>query len=124
MSIGSKLEGILKKFEERTEGVLGLSVIDSKQALVMAEVSSSFPTGVVQGTSAKIMDFTNTILKSLLRDNFKLKSVLIEEENILIYVRQINESYNLVVITNREEVSGLREMNIKSLTEEARKVLS
>ncbi|RMG32541.1 MAG: hypothetical protein D6732_13280 [Methanobacteriota archaeon] len=124
MSVGNKLEEILKTFEEKTEGILGSSVIDTNQALVMAEASQSFDRGIIQGTSAKIIDLAVQTLRALLGDQFKLISTTIQEENHYIYVRQINDRYHLVVITDTSETPGLREMNIKQLSKQLANVLN
>ncbi len=123
MSVGNKLEEILRTFEEKTEGILGSSVIDTNQALVMAEASQSFDRGIIQGTSAKIIDLAVQTLRALLGDGFKLISTTIQEENHFIYVRQINDRYHLVVITDTSETPGLREMNIKQLSNQLAEVL-
>ena len=123
MSLGNKLEEVLKNFEEKTEGILGSSVIDTHQALVMAEASQTFDRGVVQGTSAKIIDLAMKTLEALLGKDFSLISTTIQEKNHFIYVRQINSKYHLVVITNTEETPGLREMNIKALSKRLAEIL-
>ncbi len=123
MSFGSKLENILKNFETKTEGILGSSIIDTNQALVMAEASQKFDRSSIQGTSAKIIDLSMKTLEELLGKNFRLISTTIEEENHFIYVRQINDKYHIVVITDKSETPGLREMNIRQLSKQLAELL-
>ena len=114
MGIGTKLNDSLHEFEEKTEGILGSCVIISSQALVMAEASNHFDRGIIQGMSERFIRLANETIESLI-PNSSLRSITIEEENHIIYVRPINDKYHVVVITDRSEAAGLREMNIKEL---------
>ena len=55
MGIGTKLNDSLHEFEEKTDGILGSCVIISAQALMMAEASSHFDRGIIQGMSERFM---------------------------------------------------------------------
>ena len=52
-----------------------------------------------------------------------LQSVTIEENDHFIYVRKVNPEYHVVVITDKTELSGLREVNIKGLITKLNNVL-
>ena len=116
MSFEDRLNNILENFESKTAGIMGCSVISTSQALTFAEVSSHFDEGVIHEMSSKFL----TLAIDSLNDMFPepdLKSVIIEEENHFVYVRKVNTDYHVVVITDKTEMAGLREMNIKSLIE-------
>lgn len=122
MGIGAKLNEALLEFEDATEGILGSCVIVSAQALMMAEASNHFDRGIIQGMSEKLMRMSRETVESLIPEA-KLKSVTLEEEDHFIYVRPVNPKYHVVVITDRSETSGLREMNIKALISKLNKFL-
>ncbi|MHA2032407.1 MAG: hypothetical protein ACW99A_13975 [Candidatus Kariarchaeaceae archaeon] len=114
MGVGAKLQESLLEFEEKTEGILGSCVILSSQALMMAEASNHFDRGIVQGMSERLMRLSREIVEMLIQ-NAALQSVTIEESEHFIYVRKVNPEYHVVVITDKSELSGLREVNIKGL---------
>lgn len=114
MSIGERLDKTLTDFEAKTEGILGSCVIYTSDALMMAEASHRFDRNIIQGLSAKLITLGKETL-SVLFDSFTLKSVTLEEENHFIYVRPVSQNYHVVVITDKSETPGLREMNIKEL---------
>ena len=123
MRIAEEAEKILTYFEKNTEGILGSSVILSNQALVIAESSSTFKRSLVEGMSSKILTLANETLKSLLNSSYNLRAITIQEENHYIYVKPISEKYYVVVITNIEETTGLREMNVNELTNQLKNIL-
>lgn len=116
MSFEDRLNQILENFESKTAGILGCSVISTSQALTFAEVSSHFDEGVIHMMSSKFLTLAVESLTDMFPDP-DLKSVIIEEENHFVYVRKVNQDYHVVVITDKTEMAGLREMNIKSLIE-------
>lgn len=122
MSVGQQLDDALTFFEEQTEGILGSCVIDSNQALMMAEASQNYDRSVIQGMSERFIRLAKETLSSLI-DNPRLHSVTIEEENHYLYIRTINQGYHVVVLTDKSETPGLREMNIKELITRLNKVL-
>ena len=114
MSIGEQLDQTLRDFEDRTEGILGSCVIISAQALMMAEASHHYDRAIIQGMSERFIRLAKDTIASLIPDA-KLKSITIEEADHFIYVRPVNDEYHVVVLTDRSETMGLREMNIKAL---------
>ncbi len=122
MSLGSKLNSVLNKFEEKTAGVLGSVIIGTRDALSLAVASNHFDEGAIQTMSSKLLTVSSKSLEDLL-GNYKLYSVTIEEENHFIYIRQVNEDYHVVVITDKSEMAGIREMNIKELITRLKKIL-
>ncbi|MHA1305199.1 MAG: roadblock/LC7 domain-containing protein [Candidatus Heimdallarchaeaceae archaeon] len=123
MSIsGQELENYLKEFEENTEGVLGCSIILAKDALMLAEISQTYDSMVIQWLSERILSLAKESLKQLMNE-FNLQSVTVEEENHLIFLRPLGTEYYLVFILNKEENRGLIEYNIKSLQKKLSAVL-
>ncbi|MHA2248828.1 MAG: hypothetical protein ACXAD7_00635 [Candidatus Kariarchaeaceae archaeon] len=122
MSIGDKLDGTLLEFEEKTEGILGSCVIISSQALMMAEASAHYDRGIIQGMSERFIRLAKETVQSLIPDAV-LRSITIEEQDHFIYVRPVNNEYHVVVLTDKSETSGLREMNIKELISRLNKIL-
>lgn len=122
MGVGAKLQSALLEFEEKTEGILGSCVINSKSALMMAEASNHFDRGIIQGMSERFMRVAKDIIGSLIPDAH-LQSITIEEKDHYIYVRPVNPQYHVVIITDRSEIAGLREMNLKSLIAKLNEVL-
>ncbi len=110
-----EIERVLRQFEEETEGVKGSCVVYSPQALVLAEASQEFPRDIVQAMSERILSLADQTLASLLKGQYKLKRVLIEEENHNIVLLPINAEYHLVIITTQEETKGLLMLNAKQL---------
>lgn len=122
MSVGQRLESTLEFFEEQTEGILGSCVILSSQALMMAEASQNYDRNIIQGMAERFLRLAGDTLSSLMPDP-KLNSVTLEEKNHFIYIRPINDEYHVVVVTDKSETSGLREMNIKELINRLRTIL-
>ena len=122
MSVGQQLDDALKAFEQQTEGIMGSCVIDSNQALLMAEASQNYDRYVIQGMSERFIRLAKETLSSLI-ENPGLESVTVEETNHFLYIRTINQGYHLVVMTDKSETPGLREMNIKELITRLNKVL-
>ena len=122
MSFEDKLNNILENFETKTEGILGCSVIITSQALTLAEASSHFDEGTIHVVSSNFISLAIKSLNSLFNSN-NMISVVIEEENHFVYVRKINVEYHVVVITDKSEISGLREVNIKSLISKLNAIL-
>ena len=122
MSVGQKLDMALEVFETQTDGILGSCVIDSNQALMMAEASQNYDRSVIQGMSERFMRLAKEFLEPLI-SNPTLRSVTIEERDHFIYIRPVNDSYHVVVLTDKSETAGLREMNIKELISRLQKVL-
>ncbi|MDH5404531.1 MAG: hypothetical protein OEZ01_00705 [Candidatus Heimdallarchaeota archaeon] len=123
MSIGERLENTLMEFEAKTDGILGSCVMISSQALMMAEASQNFDRGVIQGMSVKLMRLAKETLESLWQ-NPGLQSITIEENDHVVYVRPVNSEYHIVVVTDKSEVQGLREMNLKQLIAKVATILS
>ncbi|OLS26217.1 MAG: hypothetical protein HeimC2_15870 [Candidatus Heimdallarchaeota archaeon LC_2] len=123
MGIGSKLQASLLEFEEKTEGILGSCVILSSQALMMAEASNHFDRSIIQGMSEKLMRLSREVIEMLIQ-NAGLQSVTIEENNHFVYVRKVNPEYHVVVITDKSELSGLRDVNIKGLISRLNEILT
>jgi len=122
MSVGAQLDSALQHFEEQTEGIMGSCVIDSTQALMMAEASQNYNRSVIQGMSERFMRLAIETLTALV-DNPKLRSVTVEEHSQILYIRPINEKYHVVVLTDKSETPGLREMNIKELISRLNNIL-
>ena len=114
MSLESRLTEQLVNFEEKTEGIMGSCVVASKSALMMAEASNAYDRDVIQAMSERLITLGNDTLKFLIK-NASLQSVTIEETNHMLYVRKIDEEYHLVVLTDKSETMGLREMNVREL---------
>lgn len=123
MGVGTKLQESLLEFEEKTEGILGSCVILSSQALMMAEASNHFDRAIIQGMSEKLMRLSREVVEMLIQ-NAGLQSVTIEENGHYIYVRKVNPEYHVVVITDKSELSGLREVNIKGLISQLNTILT
>jgi predicted regulator of Ras-like GTPase activity (Roadblock/LC7/MglB family) len=123
MSIGEQLDQTLKDFEEKTEGILGSCVIISSQALMMAEASHHYDRAIIQGMSERFIRLANDTIQSLI-PNGKLRSITLEEAEHFVYVRPVNEEYHVVVLTDRSETMGLREMNIKALITKLNAILN
>lgn len=122
MGVGSQLQESLLEFEEKTEGILGSCVILSSQALMMAEASNHFDRAIIQGMSEKLMRLSSDVVEMLIQ-SATLQSVTIEENEHFIYVRKVNPEYHVVVITDKSELSGLREVNIKGLISKLNNIL-
>ncbi len=122
MSIGDQLDKTLLDFEEKTDGVLGSCVIISSQALMMAEASHHYDRAIIQGMSERFLRLATETLESLISDAV-LRSITIEEQYHVIYVRPVNDQYHVVVLTDKSDTAGLREMNIKTLIASLNKIL-
>lgn len=116
---GRELEQLLKEFEENTEGIMGTSIIDTNQALMIAEASSEIERMMVQAMSERLMQMSHKVLEGLIK-NYTLLKVMIEEENHFIFLRPIDVDYYLVVITKKMEALGIVEFNMKKLIENLR----
>ena len=113
---GAQLENVLKEFEESTEGILGTTIIDSQNALTLAEASSSFDREVLQGMSERLLQTSINTLEALVSPS-SLTKVVLEDDNHFVFVRPITINYFLVVISEKIESLGLLEFNCKSLVE-------
>ena len=113
---GAQLEDVLKEFEENTEGILGTTIIDSQNALTLAEASSSFDREVLQGMSERLLQTSINTLEALVSPS-SLTKVVLEDDNHFVFVRPITINYFLVVISEKIESLGLLEFNCKSLVE-------
>ena len=122
MSVGQQLDDALTFFEAQTEGIQGSCVIDSRQALMMAEASQNYDRSVIQGMSERFIRLAKETLSALI-ENPTLESVTVEEKEHFLYIRTINQGYHLVVLTDKSETPGLREMNIKELIARLNKIL-
>ncbi len=111
---GQEINSILNEFESNTEGVLGCSIITAADALTLAESSQKFDSMVINWLGEKVLSLAKETLKQLL-ESYKLKSVTIEEESHLIYLRPIGDKFYAVIITSTEENKGLIEFNLKKL---------
>lgn len=121
MSLEQRLTQHLENFEEKTEGILGSCVVASKSALMMAEASHAYDRDVIQAMSERLISLGNDTLNFLI-ENATLQSVTIEEADHMLYVRKIDEEYHLVVLTDKSETMGLREMNVRELISRIRSV--
>lgn len=122
MSVGQRLENALTEFEQKTDGILGSCVILSSQALMMAEASSEYDRSVIQGMSERFMRLSRETLEALIPDPV-LQSVTVEAKDHILYIRPVNDEYHVVVMTDKSETAGLREMNIKELIKRLNGVL-
>ena len=114
MSLQQRLTQELEDFEEKTEGILGSCVIATQSALMLAEASSTFDTDVIQAMSERFLKLATETLNFLLESS-KLEAITIEETDHYMYVRKVNAEYHLVVLSDRSETVGLRELNVKAL---------
>lgn len=114
MSLEKRLTQELEDFEKKTDGILGSCVVNTKSALLMAEASSSYDRQVIQAMSEKLIKLSMNTLEMLF-DNAVMQSVQIEEEDHFLYVRRINAEFHCVVLTDKSESKGLRELNVSEL---------
>jgi len=122
MSLGDRLEDALARFEEVTDGVLGTSVISASQALMMAGSSKNFDRDIIQGMSVKFLQLANETMEKL-ANSTDLDSVTVEEDNLIVFIRTINQDYYLVAITDKSETAGLRISNLDSLIEKLSNII-
>ncbi len=114
MSLEKRLTEELEDFEKKTDGILGSCVVNTKSALLMAEASSQYDREVIQAMSNKLMTLSNETL-NLLFNNASLNAITIEEEDHFLYMRKVNSEFHVVVLTDKSEAKGLRELNVGEL---------